>query len=54
MDHVQQRWRRPDPQAVQRPVENFCWPWQVLEGSSAHVDSGQPLPRELFDKLVAA
>jgi oligopeptidase A len=122
MDHVQQRWRRPDQQAVQLPVailvcnfappvpqggqtrpallshddlitlfhefghglhhlltqvdelavsgicgvewdavelpsqlmENFCWQWQVLEDLSAHVDSGQPLPRALFDKLVAA
>ena len=43
--------------AVELPsqfMENFCWEWEVLEGMSAHVDSGQPLPRPLFDKMLAA
>jgi oligopeptidase A len=43
--------------AVELPsqfMENFCWEWPVLQRLSAHVDSGQPLPRELFDKLLAA
>jgi oligopeptidase A len=43
--------------AVELPsqfMENFCWEWAVLQRLSAHVDSGQPLPRELFDKMVAA
>ena len=43
--------------AVELPsqfMENFCWEWKVLEGMSAHVDSGAPLPRALFDKLLAA
>lgn len=35
-------------------MENFCWEWAVVQKLSAHVDSGQPLPRELFDKLLAA
>lgn len=35
-------------------MENFCWEWPVLRGLSAHVDTGEPLPRELFDKLLAA
>jgi len=35
-------------------MENFCWEWDVLRRMTAHVDSGAALPRELFDKMVAA
>ncbi|WP_163584101.1 M3 family metallopeptidase, partial [Klebsiella pneumoniae] len=28
--------------------------WEVLQQLSGHVDSGEPLPRELFDKMLAA
>src|SRR5690606_35777473 len=35
-------------------MENFCWEWDVVSRLSAHADSGEPLPRELFDKLLAA
>jgi len=43
--------------AVELPsqfMENFCWEWDVVSGMSAHVDTGEPLPRALFDKMVAA
>ncbi len=43
--------------AVELPsqfMENFCWEWDVLKHMTAHVDSGAPLPRELFDKMLAA
>ncbi|MEZ5608203.1 MAG: M3 family metallopeptidase [Burkholderiaceae bacterium] len=43
--------------AVELPsqfMENFCWEWSVLRHMTAHVDSGQPLPRALFDKMLAA
>ncbi len=43
--------------AVELPsqfMENFCWEWEVLRHMTAHVDSGQPLPRALYDKLLAA
>jgi oligopeptidase A len=43
--------------AVELPsqfMENYCWEWTVLQGMTAHVDSGAPLPRELFDKMLAA
>jgi oligopeptidase A len=43
--------------AVELPsqfMENFCWEWEVLRHMSAHVDSGEPLPRPLFDKMLAA
>ncbi len=43
--------------AVELPsqfMENFCWEWKVLQRLTARVDTGQPLPRELFDKMVAA
>jgi oligopeptidase A len=35
-------------------MENFCWEWDVVQGMSAHVDTGAPLPRALFDKMLAA
>ena len=35
-------------------MENFCWEWNVLSLMTAHVDSGQALPRDLFGKMVAA
>ncbi|MEX3955357.1 M3 family metallopeptidase [Trinickia sp. EG282A] len=43
--------------AVELPsqfMENFCWEWDVLTGMTSHVDSGAALPRELFDKMLAA
>jgi oligopeptidase A len=43
--------------AVELPsqiMENFCWEWIVLSQMTAHVDTGAALPRELFDKLLAA
>jgi oligopeptidase A len=43
--------------AVELPsqfMENFCWEWEVLSRLSAHVDDGSPLPRTLFDKMIAA
>jgi len=43
--------------AVELPsqfMENFCWEWEVLSRLSAHVDDASPLPRALFDKMVAA
>jgi oligopeptidase A len=43
--------------AVELPsqfMENFCWEWGVLEHMTAHVDTEVPLPRELFDRMVAA
>jgi oligopeptidase A len=43
--------------AVELPsqfMENFCWEWPVVSAMSSHVDTGEPLPRELFDRMVAA
>ncbi len=43
--------------AVELPsqfMENFCWEWDVLRHMARHAGSGAPLPRELFDKMVAA
>jgi len=35
-------------------MENFCWEWPVLQKLSAHAETGEPLPRALYDKLLAA
>ena len=43
--------------AVELPsqfMENFCWEWDVLQRLTAHVDTGEPLPRALFDRMLAA
>ena len=43
--------------AVELPsqfMENFCWEWSVLKHMTAHVKTGEALPRELFDKMVEA
>ena len=43
--------------AVELPsqfMENFCWEWDVLKHLTAHVDTGEPMPRALFERLLAA
>jgi oligopeptidase A len=43
--------------AVELPsqfMENFCWEWDVLKHMTAHVDTGESLPKALFDKMLAA
>jgi oligopeptidase A len=43
--------------AVELPsqfMENFCWDWDVLSRMTRHVDTGAPLPRDLFDRMIAA
>ena len=43
--------------AVELPsqfMENFCWEWEIVESMSEHVDTGEPIPRALFDRMLAA
>ncbi len=43
--------------AVELPsqfMENFCWEWDVMRHMTAHVETAEPLPRALFDKMLAA
>jgi oligopeptidase A len=35
-------------------MENFCWEWDVLRHMAKHVDTGDTLPRQLFEKMLAA
>jgi oligopeptidase A len=43
--------------AVELPsqfMENFCWEWNVLREMTRHVDTGEPLPQELFQRMTQA
>ncbi|RZI83940.1 MAG: M3 family peptidase [Rubrivivax sp.] len=43
--------------AVELPsqfMENFCWEWDVIQQLTRHVETGDSLPRALFDKMTAA
>lgn len=43
--------------AVELPsqfMENFCWEWEVLRQMTRHVDTGEHLPRALYDRMLAA
>jgi oligopeptidase A len=43
--------------AVELPsqfMENFAWQYEVLVSASGHYETGEPLPRELYDKLDAS
>ena len=43
--------------AVELPsqfMENFCWEWDTLRHMTAHVETAEPLPRALYDKMIAA
>ena len=43
--------------AVELPsqfMENFCWEWDVVHGMTRNSETGETLPRKLFDKMLAA
>ena len=43
--------------AVELPsqfLENFGWQWQALQELTGHADTGEKLPRPLFERIIAA
>ncbi len=43
--------------AVELPsqfMENFCWEWDVLHNMTQHIETGESLPRALYDKMLKA
>jgi oligopeptidase A len=43
--------------AVELPsqfMENFCWEWDVLREMARHVETRKTLPKEIFEKMLAA
>jgi oligopeptidase A len=35
-------------------MENYCWEWDIVRRLTSHVDTGEPLPRALFERMRAA
>jgi oligopeptidase A len=43
--------------AVELPsqfMENFAWEWDVLRHMTRHIETGAPLPRPLYERMLAA
>ena len=43
--------------AVELPsqfMENFCWEWPRIAAMSGHAGTGEPLPRALYERMLAA
>jgi oligopeptidase A len=43
--------------AVELPsqfMENFCWEWDVVAPMTRHVETGERIPRALFERMLAA
>jgi oligopeptidase A len=35
-------------------MENFAWEWEVLQLLTEHVETGEKLPRAMFERMIAA
>ncbi len=57
VQHGLSGWDGVEWDAVELPsqfMENYCYEWGVLQHMTAHAETGAPIPRDLFDKVLAA
>lgn len=50
-------WMRVEWDAVELPsqfMENYCWNREMLKALSSHIDTGEQIPDELCDRLIAS
>ncbi|HEY9585825.1 MAG TPA: M3 family metallopeptidase [Candidatus Paceibacterota bacterium] len=56
-NYTASNWMRVEWDAIELPsqfMENYCWSKEVLKSLSAHVDTGEQIPDELCERLVAS
>ena len=57
VDHLGVGMENVEWDAIELPsqfMENFCWEWEVIRHMSGHAETGEPLPRELFERMLLA
>ncbi|OGZ05423.1 MAG: hypothetical protein A2942_03595 [Candidatus Lloydbacteria bacterium RIFCSPLOWO2_01_FULL_50_20] len=56
-NYASSNWVRVEWDAIELPsqfMENYCWNREMLQALSLHVDTGEQIPNELYDRLIAS